>query len=64
MVCWTHSLLLHLLARCALWIAGKKPCVCTSLAAIQPNTVQQQYDYERNTAKPEDLLAQSNKHMH
>ena len=44
--------------------AGKKPCQCTSLAAIQPETVQQQWDFERNTVRPEDLLPQSHKEVY
>ena len=44
--------------------AGRQPCQCTSLAVVHPDTVQQQWDFERNTVRPEDLLPQSNKKVH
>ena len=39
--------------------AGEKPCQCRSLAAQFPDLVEQQWDYERNTVRPEELLPQS-----
>ena len=44
--------------------AGQKPCICSSLAAVHPDTVQQQWDFERNTVRPEDLLPQSGAKVH
>ena len=44
--------------------AGRTPCHCNSLKALHPHTVQQQWDYELNTVKPEQLLPQSAVRVH
>ena len=44
--------------------AGKKPCQCNSLAVTHPDIIQQQWDFERNTVRPEDLLPRSSAKVH
>ena len=45
--------------------AGQQPCVCNSLQAVHPQTVQAQWDWERNAPlTPDQLLPQSNQSVH
>ena len=43
---------------------GRKPCRCSSLAALRTGIVQKEWDLYRNTRSPEDLLPQSNVKVH
>ena len=44
--------------------AGSKPCICNSLAALHSDVIQKQWDFERNTVSPEELLPQSGAKVH
>ena len=44
--------------------SGREPCDCNSLAALHPRTAQQQWYFERNEIKPEQLLPRSHKQVH
>ena len=44
--------------------AGRKPCTCNSLAALHPELIGREWDYEANTERPEGLLPGSYKSVH
>ena len=41
--------------------AGRAPCQCNSLAAVQPELVARQWDFEANAVSPADMLPRSHK---
>ena len=41
--------------------AGRAPCRCNSLAAVQPELVARQWDFEANAVSPADMLPRSHK---
>ena len=44
--------------------AGRKPCICSSLAALHPEAVSAEWDYDQHTVRPEDLLSKSDRKIH
>ena len=62
---WQASLVsrVHRKSGCPI-CAGQEPCRCNSLEAVHTSIVQQQWDFERNEHKPQQLLPQSNKRVH